>query len=597
MKTLSRIVLFLLVSAVLFSVPVSDARFLELKVQYTLHSDGSWDQEVHQRVRLDTYLAINRALGETFIVTSPAYQKLEILKAETTMADGKVVKAPDNAFNEVLPFGAHGFAAFSELREMVVTHTGLERGAIVDLHYRIHTKAGFLPVFSGREALTRSFPIDHHTLTLTVPAGQTLHVSVVGAEALVKTWQNGSEVVYGLERQNVAPMLHEPMSSPRSEPFILFSASSDWAAALSHPEDSSTLPEIWLQRLAKLQAGSQSASERLQALQRMVAQDVRNCPLGIETTGWKARNVETVAQSNYATRLEKALLLKAVLKQAGFSAELLAVSPLPLAEGAAALQQFQGFWLTLKQENEALYLDPWSRQQRFFPDAIAGWTALNLDTMKVEKLPLTSESGNGIQLTGALDLKTTGVSGNIDLVVRGRFHRPWDAASDAAAYAKSILSLFFPVEKVDLKKLSRLTQDELMVSLDVQGNWLSALGAAADACYSLDQIHLPGMTAEMVQLRERQTALLLDGPFETAMSLSLRPETGLDLELAAPALQQENELGSFVRSLGKAEDGTLQLTLRYGLNQQLVEPQDYPRLRALLLPGFEPGPLAFFRKK
>ena len=125
----------------------SDARFLNVEITYQLHEDGSWDMAYEQQARLDTYYAFNRALGETFIVYNPDFQKLEVLKSETTMADGRQVASPENAFNEVLPFAAHGFADFSHLREMVVTHTGLERGAMVDLHYRIHTRPAFFPIF------------------------------------------------------------------------------------------------------------------------------------------------------------------------------------------------------------------------------------------------------------------------------------------------------------------------------------------------------------------------------------------------------------------------------------------------------------------
>lgn len=149
MKRFTLFVLALLAAGSLLSAPVHDARFLRVSVSYQLNADGSWDMTCERQVRLDTYLAVNRALGETFIVYDPAFQKLEVLRSETTMADGREVPSPENAFNEVLPFAAHGFADFSGLREMVVTHTGLERGARIDLKYRIHTDPGFLPVFSG----------------------------------------------------------------------------------------------------------------------------------------------------------------------------------------------------------------------------------------------------------------------------------------------------------------------------------------------------------------------------------------------------------------------------------------------------------------
>jgi hypothetical protein len=163
-----------------FALTATDARFLNMEISYRLDNDGSSVMEYRHQVRLDTYLAVNRVFGETFIVYNPAFQKLEILKAETTMADGRKVAAPENAFNEVLPFAAHGFADFSGLREMVVTHTGLERGAIIDLHYRIRTRPGFFLGFTGRETLARDFPVDAYKLTLIVPSGRELRYRVFG---------------------------------------------------------------------------------------------------------------------------------------------------------------------------------------------------------------------------------------------------------------------------------------------------------------------------------------------------------------------------------------------------------------------------------
>ena len=166
--------------------PTHDARFLKMEISYQLNADGSWDMTYKHQVRLDTYYAFNRALGETFIVYNPDFQKLEVLKSETTMADGRQVASPENAFNEVLPFAAHGFADFSHLREMVVTHVGLERGAVVELAYRIHTKAGFLPDFSGREELAMAFPVDLYSLSIKVPADRELHYRVSGLQVEAK---------------------------------------------------------------------------------------------------------------------------------------------------------------------------------------------------------------------------------------------------------------------------------------------------------------------------------------------------------------------------------------------------------------------------
>ncbi len=230
MKRLTLFCLALLAAWTLFALPVGaapthDARFLNVAVTYELHEDGSWDMICEQQARLDTYYAFNRALGETFIVYNPDFQKLEVLKSETTMADGRKVASPANAFNEVLPFAARGCADFAGLREMVVTHVGLERGAVVDLKYRIHTKAGFLPVFAGREILTRDFPVDRYRLAITVPARQTLRYRVFGSQVEAKVSDEGAGKLYVFDLASLSPATmrrwlppdrSRPLSFPRS---------------------------------------------------------------------------------------------------------------------------------------------------------------------------------------------------------------------------------------------------------------------------------------------------------------------------------------------------------------------------------------------
>src|SRR6056297_1598782 len=101
----------------------SDALYKKIIKTYTLNEDGSVDYQYQHELDLYSYYAFNRLYGETFIVYNPDYQTLKIDTSYTTMADGKIVQSPENAYNEVLPRMASGAPPYSHLREMVVTHT------------------------------------------------------------------------------------------------------------------------------------------------------------------------------------------------------------------------------------------------------------------------------------------------------------------------------------------------------------------------------------------------------------------------------------------------------------------------------------------
>ena len=141
MKTRYYIFIFIMIAGIISCNPLtedqkkSDALYHTIKKEYTLHEDGSIDYRYTHDLEIRTHIAFNRMYGETFVVFNPEFQDLEVHKSVTTMRDGKEVPSPENAFNEVLPRWAAGAPDFNHLREMVITHTGLETGSTIHLDY------------------------------------------------------------------------------------------------------------------------------------------------------------------------------------------------------------------------------------------------------------------------------------------------------------------------------------------------------------------------------------------------------------------------------------------------------------------------------
>jgi hypothetical protein len=570
----------------LVSLPATDARFLNIEISYHLQSDGSWDMEYSHQVRLDTYYAVNRALGETFIVYNPDFQKLEILKAETTMADGRKVAAPDNAFNEVLPFAAHGFPDFSHLREMVVTHTGLERGAIVDLRYRIHTKPGFLPGFSGREELARAFPVDSFKLTLIVPAGQDLRYRFFGLKAEAEVSASGAEKRYAFALAAMKAAAHEPLAPAGSEPAIIFSATVDWRRVLELKEDPSPLSAALVAKVEKLKAQYPVRADLLAALQKTVAVDVRNCGLGSDKAGWQPRPPERVFASNYGTGLEKALLLQAMLQKVGIEAELLAVAAgADFAPDVPTLLQVGEYWLKIVAAEQISYLDPCREQYEFYAYRCQGLAAFNLERQELEKFPVVDQDQNKVEISGTVVLDPTAAQGILTVMARGIYNRYPEAVESNSKFIEGLLKKIFPVQKVEIKKLLLLTPREIRAEVTFSGPWLKDAGAGL---FSVDPCRLPGLSENMVQTVKRELPLALEAPFKISLELDLQPAAGLSLEYGAPDVQIKNETGSFLRSLRPAKDGHLSFSQSCVIEMTPIGPDFYPRLRELLRAYYTP---------
>ena len=136
--------------------PNSDAIYLELSREYTLNPDGSVDFRFIKKQQLLTYRSFNNLYGESTIIYNPGGQVLMVNDVHTIMTDGRLIPAPPNALNTVLPGIATNAPAYNNLREMVITHTGLEQNAIINLDYEIHSKKGFYPALMGNELLAEA---------------------------------------------------------------------------------------------------------------------------------------------------------------------------------------------------------------------------------------------------------------------------------------------------------------------------------------------------------------------------------------------------------------------------------------------------------
>ncbi len=172
----------------------ADGEFLSIVKEYTLNDDGSIDFHYSKSVKLLSHFSFHRLYGETFIVYNTDFQSLKINSASTTMADGKKVVTPANAFNEVLPRYCADAPSFNNIREMVVTHTGLEVGAVINLDYTIHTVAGYYSSLMGNDVLSETSPVNELTIKVVIPDSKELNYELLNINGTPQTeLKNGNK--------------------------------------------------------------------------------------------------------------------------------------------------------------------------------------------------------------------------------------------------------------------------------------------------------------------------------------------------------------------------------------------------------------------
>jgi len=178
-------------------------------------------------VKVISYYAFNRQQGETFIVYNPEYQELKINDCYTIMADGKKVEAPENAFNEVLPRFASHVPQYNHMREMVVTHTGLERGATVFLDYTIHSNADFLPAFMNDIEIPHEADIKEMIVKVVVPEKKDFNYKTLNIRTSPQFEVVDGKKVYKWTFRNIKPSSWEGNIPQEKTPQIIYSSVKD----------------------------------------------------------------------------------------------------------------------------------------------------------------------------------------------------------------------------------------------------------------------------------------------------------------------------------------------------------------------------------
>ena len=126
--------------------------------------------------------------------------------------------------------------------------------------------------------------------------------------------------------------------------------------AVEHTLDSS---DALKQRVASLTAGVGTPFEQVSAVHAFVADQVRDVRWPLADFGFTPRPASRVYESAYGHALDKAVLLKAMLKEAGIaSAVVLASTTSAIAMRAPSPTQLDDVWVLVENDKHRVWLDP-----------------------------------------------------------------------------------------------------------------------------------------------------------------------------------------------------------------------------------------------
>ncbi len=334
-----------------------EADFHKIVREYTMAPDGSVTERYYKELTINTYNAMNSLYGETFIVYNPEYQKITFNTVRTRQADGTIVEAPANAFNEVLPAAAANAPDYNHLKEMVVTHTGLELGATIYLDYTVTSKPGYIKELDIALPLQELSPIREYTISVSVPENKTVTPQVFGIKGSVKQ-ETGERNGYTWMFKNIPAATREAMQPTAAgyAPYFTATTYPTQEAAFAWLDRNTDIPASWNSLIDKITANKNAENDKIDAIAAFVAQSIDGNRLSLIETGGAIRTPDQTLGTSYGTTAEKALLLTGMLRHAGIEAYIAVGYPKNMTEKVTGLAPATLIGVMAKQDGKEVLL-------------------------------------------------------------------------------------------------------------------------------------------------------------------------------------------------------------------------------------------------
>jgi hypothetical protein len=290
-----------------------DANYNQIKHTYVINDDGTVEFNYHKELKLNSLRSFFSTYGETFIVYNPAFQTLQINDSYTIRKDGSKIKTPSNAFVEQLPSSCTNCERYNGMREMVVVHTALEYGATIVLDYTITSNTKY---FDEIIQLAETAPVSNYEVCVKVAGGQKLYYELKNSAVKpikkmnTYTWKfknlpQTSGEYYMPKNADVYPTLFLTTRNMKASDIDV--KTSNMAAAKN------TISSL------EVKGDKMKTAE---AIRNYVALYVHTNNVSMKLNNYKINPANKSFASNCANHVEKAVLLRDLLKQAGFLAEL-----------------------------------------------------------------------------------------------------------------------------------------------------------------------------------------------------------------------------------------------------------------------------------
>jgi hypothetical protein len=591
----------------------ADAAYDDIQHEYVLQPDGSVVHTYSHKLRLLTNFAFTRAYGESFIAYNPRWQTLEVLRSVTTMREGNKVESPFNAYNEVLPGYAAGSAPHLGLKEMVVTHVGVEAGAVIDFAYRLTTKPGMMPGLMGKVTFGSRSPIVNMLVRVVVPSDVVLEYGFARDDILPTITEEGNTRVFTWRRKDI-PMVEVESQQPTLDDFlpVLHFTTATKAEIITHCLQEAGDEDLGPARAIVDELVKQESDPVMRAigLQRWVVDRVGRMSGPLDILGYRAMSPAATLRANTGSDLDRAVLLAAMCRAAGLEANAVLFSGDIRNEGMRMESEPSADGGTThhispdpKPDLHSLPLYP---HPAVICNNLGGHVQLVLDPSHMQSGPMPPQYSGRFYQPLTNEAEGPFLYGNIAISSPTTVSviSDWILADDLTVKGKSLVSSSLRrSHALDLAGYESVVKDALATAgqgLSVKPGKAEARASTETVCEAevasekplgvvegIAEFRIPAAPGGIIELhlpmgdRMRTTPIAAPGKLREECRMTLHLPKNVSAVSVPDAVEVSNTIGS-VRSVIKADAHDVEVTRSIEISSPDLKAEAYPMLLELL---------------
>jgi len=550
----------------------------------------------HQRVVQVLEAAAAESLQSFPITYDPDQEEIRILEASVLKADGYRVHA-ETFVSDLL--SQPRIRMYYRARNLVLNFPTLEAGDRVWIEYKVSDigeQNDYGRYFGLLFPFGESGPVVQKQLTLILPDSLPVHVHQERLDTFPIQFSRGGEKIYRWIRRGQPKLNAEPGMPPFMEvvPYIHVSTFEDWGAMgawyASFIQDQWEMPPELKEVVEGLVAGLETDEERVKAIHRWVVQQTRYVALEFGVHGFRPYKVHQVFERKFGDCKDKALLLNAMLEEAGVEACMALVRTRSLGEIApepASLAVFNHAICYVPSLD--LFLDGTAEYSgvRELPRSDEGvWTLLVWKDGRSERkrTPDPDSESNRYVASYTAEIPREGL--DAPFTARLQFHgiecawirRRYQDPDKRAELLEKDLSGSFPGTRISGVEAADLAEINRPVALELEGQ----LGGLVQPD-GTDAISLPvwlgrlGLSRTLASLSERRWPLLNDYVWKQQYVVNYLLPDGARPE-PLPPLEVITPFGSIRRDMEET-DGGLRISTEVTMTRLRIPIDEYPAFR------------------